>query len=134
MREVEVSRFVRATPTELKRALTPAAVVEREGSFDVRDIRERESETYVTVGRRGLEFVLRFEEREDGLYYEQEGEAGPFESMTTTIGVRAEDDGSRVTARSSVAVDLPLPFADRIAGWKRRGELKRALAALSETV
>jgi len=68
MREVEVSRFVRATPTELRRALTPAAVVEHEGSFDVRDIREREAETYVTVGRRGLEFVLRFERREDGLY------------------------------------------------------------------
>lgn len=134
MREVEVSRFVRATPRELERALTPTAMVEHEGSFDVRDVEERDGETYVTVGRRGLAFVLRFETREDGLYYEQEGEAGPFESMTTAVSVRAEDDGSRVTARSSVALNLPLPLADRIGAWKRRGELKRALSSLAESV
>jgi hypothetical protein len=134
MREVEVSQFVRATPAEVRRALTPASVVEHEGSFAIRDIREREEATYVTVGRRGLEFVLRFKRHEDGIRYEQEGEAGPFESMTTTITVSAEDDGSRVTARSTVSLGLPVPLADRVAAWKRRGELKRALATLSASV
>ena len=134
MREVEVSRFVRATPRELERALTPTTMVEHEGSFDVRDVDERDDGTYVTVGRRGLAFLLRFETRDDGLYYEQEGDAGPFESMTTTVTVRAEDDGSRVTARSSVALSLPLPLSDRIGAWKRRGELKRALSSLAESV
>jgi hypothetical protein len=134
MRDVEVSRFVRASPQAVERALTPAAVVEYEGSFAVRDVEERDGTTYVTVGSRGLEFVLRFDPREDGVHYEQEGEAGPFEAMTTTVSVRAEDDGSRVTARSSVSLGLPVPFADRVAAWKRRGELKRALSNLDASV
>jgi hypothetical protein len=134
MRDVEVSRFVRATPSEVERALTPTAVVEYEGSFAVRDVVEGDGGTYVTVGSRGLEFVLRFEGREDGVYYEQEGEAGPFEAMTTELTVRAENDGSRVTARSSVSLGLPVPLADRVAAWKRRGELKRALSTLAESV
>ena len=134
MRDVEVSRFVRARPAEVERALTPAAMVEHEGSFAVRDVSERDGETYVTVGSRGLEFLLRFEPREDGLHYEQEGEAGPFETMTTTISVRAEDDGSRVTARSSVSLGLPVPLTDRVAAWKRRGELERALSNLGASI
>jgi hypothetical protein len=52
--------------------------------------------------------------------------------MTTDLTVAAEDEGSRVTARSAVSLGLPVPaLTDRIATWKRQGELKRLLDALA---
>jgi hypothetical protein len=144
MREVEVSRTVRARPEEVRRALTPAALVEYEGSFRVRDVREQADRiTVVTAGARGLTVTLRFEERDGDaaddegrewlVRYEQEGDSGPFEQMRTWVSVRPENEGSRVTMRSAVGVNLPLGrLSDRIAAWKRRGELKRALDALAE--
>ena len=135
MREVEVSTFVPAPPAAVERALTPASVVEYEGSFDVREVEETDEGWTVTAGARGLTMGLDFEEREDGLAYRQHGEAGPFESMDTSITVEPEDEGSRVTARSSVSLGLPVPaVTDRVAAWKRRGELRRALDRLAEDV
>ena len=132
MREVEVRRFVRARPVELARALTPETMVTYEGSFVVREVIERDDETVVTAGSRGLEMELRFEDREDGLAYEQRGDAGPLDAMWTTIDYAPRDDGTMVTARSGVSLGLPLSsVTDRVAAWKRRGELKRALAQLA---
>ena len=133
MREVEVSRFVRATPTEVRRSLTPESVVAYEGSFEVRETTERDGATVVSAGASGLELSLRFEARDDGLYYEQEGPTGPFDVMETRVTVAAEDEGSRVTMHSRVSLGLPLPpLTDRVAAWKRRGELRRALDALAD--
>lgn len=132
MREVEVSRFVRATPAEVQRALTPAALVEYEGSFSVLDVDEQGEHTVVTAGSRGLGLALRFDERDGTTHYTQEGDAGPFDAMETWVTVRAEDDGSRVTMRSAVSLGLPLTgVTDRLAAWKRKGELDRALTALA---
>ncbi|EJN60004.1 Polyketide cyclase / dehydrase and lipid transport [Halogranum rubrum] len=133
MHEVEVSRFVRATPAEVQRALTPAALVEYEGSFSVVDVDEQDDgTTVVTAGSRGLSLALRFQELADGLSYTQEGEAGPFDEMETRVSVTAEDDGARVTMWSAVSLGLPLSsLTDRLAAWKRKGELKRALDALA---
>ena len=132
MREVEVSRFVRAPPRAVERVLTPATVVESEGSFTVRDVTDGEDGTLVTAGARGLELTLRFEERPAGLLYPQAGSAGPFDAMTTDLTVAAEDEGTRVTARSAVSLGLPVPaLTDRIATWKRQGELERLLDALA---
>jgi ligand-binding SRPBCC domain-containing protein len=133
MREVEVSRFVRATPAEVERTLAPARVVEYEGSFEVFDVSGDGDATVVEAGGRGLRMELRFEPREDGIYYEQEGEAGPFEQMWTHLRWTNEDEGSRVTARSGVSLRLPLSaVTDRVGAWKRRGELRRALGQLAE--
>lgn len=132
MREVTVSRFARARPAELDRRLTPEMLVASEGSFAVRNVEEREEGAVVTAGSRGLEMQLAFEERENGLFYEQRGEAGPFEEMWTELSYEAKDDGVLVTARSGVSLGMPLPaLTDRIAAWKRRGELKRALDQLA---
>lgn len=131
MRETEVSRFVRATPAEIERHLDPARIVEYEGSFRVFDIDEREDETVVTAGGSGLQLSLRFEPEADGFYYEQEGEAGPFDAMWTRLRWEHENEGSRVTARSAVSLGLPVSaVSDRVAAWKRRGELRRALDRL----
>jgi ligand-binding SRPBCC domain-containing protein len=135
MREVEVSRFVRATPTEVERALTPSSLVEYEGSFQVLDVREGDDATHVTAGARGLEMTLRFEQVENGFRYVQEGEAGPFSAMETVVQFDRENEGTRVTMRSSVSLGLPLSgLTDRVAAWKRRGELERALSALADDV
>lgn len=131
MRETEVTRFVQATPTEVERALDPASVVAHEGSFDVFDIEDREGTTLVIAGARGLRMTLRFEPRDDGFYYEQEGDAGPFDEMWTSLTWARKDEGVVVTARSGVSLGLPFSsFTDRVAAWKRRGELDRLLDRL----
>jgi carbon monoxide dehydrogenase subunit G len=135
MRQVEVSAFVPAPPAAVERALTPAAVVEYEGTFEVQDVTETDEEWTVTATARGMTVHLDFEDREDGLTYRQRGEAGPFESMETELSVAPENEGSRVTASSGVSLGLPVAaLSDRIAAWKRKGELRRALDRLAEDV
>ncbi|WP_276279974.1 SRPBCC family protein [Halorussus caseinilyticus] len=135
MREVEVSAFVPAPPASVERALTPETVVEYEGSFEVRAVESTDDGRTVTASARGLTMHLDFEERENGLVYRQRGDAGPFESMETEVTVEPENEGSRVTMRSSVSLDLPVTaVSDRIAAWKRKGELRRALDRLAEDV
>lgn len=132
MREVTVERFVAATPVEVERALSPAVLVEYEGSFAVRDVEDDGDGTLVTASARGVGVTLRFSDRADGFRYEQVGDAGPFDAMWTEVSWGPENEGTRVTATS--AVRLGLPFAvvwDRVGAWKRRGELRRALGALA---
>jgi hypothetical protein len=131
MREVSVERFVSATPAEVQRTLSPAALVEYEGSFQVLDVEDDGAETVVTAGASGVGVTLRFEPRENGLSYEQVGDAGPFDAMWTELACEPENEGARVRASSGVSLGLPLSsVTDRVAAWKRRGELKRALRNL----
>jgi hypothetical protein len=130
MREVEVSEFVLARPPAVHRALSPEAVVAAEGTFDVAGSREDEDGTAIVASAPGVTVLLRFQQRENGLAYTAEGEVGPFDHLETEVEVEPERNGSRVTMRSTVSLNLPLPFADRIAAWKRRGELQRALDEL----
>jgi hypothetical protein len=134
MREVEASEFVMARPPAVHRALSPEAIVAAEGTFDVAGSREDEAGTAVVASAPGVTVLLRFTEHENGLAYTAEGEVGPFDHLETEVEVEPEKNGSRVTMRSTVSLNLPLPFADRIAAWKRRGELRRALAELVEEV
>ena len=133
MRTVEVSRFVRAPTPRVERALDPASIVEYEGSFSIFDVDERDGETRVVAGGSGLELTLRFEAREDGFYYEQvSGEGQPLETMLTYA---PKDEGTTVVAESRVSMGLrPAFLTDRVAAWKRKGELRRALDALAEAV
>lgn len=130
MREVSVEGFVGESPTPIKRQLTPERVVTYEGSFEVDTVEEIDDHTVVTATGPGLVLTLRFETREGRLYYTQEGETGPFSAMETWIDVSPMNEGSLVTITSSVELAAPLPFGDRIAAWKRKGELKRALENL----
>jgi len=135
MREVAVSRFVPATPAELDTLVGPRELIEFEGSFSVDQVVDQgDNSTLVAASGPGLTLQYRFEQREEGWYYEQAGDAGPFETMETDVTVDRENEGSRVQMHSTVALSLPVPFADRIAGWKRRGELERALDSLRERV
>jgi len=138
MREVVVERFIPESPQVIGRQLTPRRVVEWEGSFEVAGVEEVDdgSATVVTVTGPGVEFRLRFERRPDGYRYvvADDGPAGPFKRMETWLTVEPKNEGSRVRLRSVVALNAPLPFADRIAAWKRRGELTRALDGLERAV
>ncbi|WP_049890156.1 SRPBCC family protein [Natronorubrum sulfidifaciens] len=130
MREVRVSRVIDASPVVVSRWLEPPTIVEAEGSFTVETIDEHADTTIVVASGPGMQLPLRFEERDDSVYYTQEGEQGPFSHMETWIDVEDATDGTRVTFRSSVSLAAPLPFGDRIAAWKRKGELTRALETL----
>ena len=135
MRTVELERFVDATPREVRRALDPVSVVEYEGSFDVFDVEEVDGGTLVTAGGSGLRLTLRFEELDDGIRYEQVDSEGPLETMETTITCAPKDQGSTVRAASTVSLGLPpAAVTDRVAAWKRRGELARGLEALADAV
>lgn len=135
MREVSVSRFVRATTRQVERVLSPAALVEYEGSFEPLETVELEEGTRVVAGASGLEMGLLFEEVENGYRYEQEGDAGPFEHMETTISYAPENEGTRIRMDSSVTLGLfPRRLTDRVAAWKRETELERALDAIEEAL
>ncbi|MEF8843084.1 MAG: SRPBCC family protein [Haloarculaceae archaeon] len=129
MREVEVFRFVQAPPAAVDPLLSPIGLMDAEGSFEVRDVTDTDEGTEVTVGAYGLELTFRFTEREDGLDYEQV--SGPLRTLETTVTYAPENEGTRLTARSRVAVGGPRVL-DRLAAWKRRGELRRALRAVAD--
>jgi hypothetical protein len=127
MRTVEVSRFVRATRREVERMLAPETILEYEGTFTAVDVDESGDETVVLAraGGRLMEARFVFEERQDGYAYRQDGEAGPFEEMQTVLTVEPEDEGVRVTMRSSVSLALPLPLADRVGAGVDRDDRAR---------
>lgn len=136
MRTVTVRRVVDATPEAVDAALSPDRVIEYEGSFSVLDIEQRDDDWRVVAGGTGLQLVLRFEVYDNGLYYEQEDAEGqPLETMKTTVTYVAADRETEVTAVSEVSMGIPpATLTDRLAAWKRKGELKRALEALADTV
>lgn len=131
MRTVESSRFIRASPPTIERLLTPETLLDYEGTFTVKDLTETDSGVVVTAGTTGMETEFVFRETEDGMAYRQRGSAGPFRAMETRVEMSPENDGTEVLMESSVSLNLPLPFADRVAAWKRRGELRRALERLA---
>ncbi len=132
MPDVEVSRFVPATLPEIQHQLTPELLIDYEGTFSISDVTETDTGVRVTARATGMEVPFRFEERENGYFYEQEtDDVGPFREMKTWLTLEPENEGVRVTMQSSVQLRLPLPFADRIAAWKRRGELSRAIDRLA---
>ncbi len=132
MREVVASRFIQARPEEIGRLLDPTTIVSAEGSFSVASVEETGSTTIVSATGPGIEFPLRFERQPDGYIYTAEGDIGPFDHMNTQITVDQQNEGSILTLRSTVSLNLPLPFSDRIAGWKRQAELERALDSLAD--
>ena len=139
MAEVSVSRQLDASRPTVLRQLDPRSIVEMEGTFDVRSVNETDDGWLVEASATGIqaEFaVRRFEDGDvEGYVYEQVDERGPFASMETRLSLSQAAGGATVTAESTV--DLGLPFrtvTDRIAAWKRHGELERALDHLAEAV
>ena len=131
MRRAEVSRRVPMTPKEIVHQVDPARLIELEGTFTVVDVEDASETTTVTAKGGGMTVTFTFEETAAGYRYEQAGEAGPFDRMETTFSVEPKDEGSLVSMSSAVSLGLPLAaLTDRIAAWKRRGELDRALKRL----
>lgn len=136
MRTVEVSRFVPMQPAVVERALTPSNIIEYEGTFEPVGVEEQDDgSTVVTAVARGLQASFIFEPTPDGIRYMQEGDKGPFDVMETEWTHHPQDEGTRVVARSTVSLGLPLAsITDRVAAWKRKRELSRAIDALVEDV
>jgi carbon monoxide dehydrogenase subunit G len=139
MADVSVSRHVDASKPVVARHLDPRTLVELEGTFAVRDVVERDDGWRVEASATGMraEFAVRaFTEGDvEGYEYEQVGDAGPFASMHTRVTLDPAPDGTTVTMASTVDLGLPLAVVtDRLAAWKRRGELERALDGLADAV
>lgn len=135
MRTVSVDHVVSRGPSVVARTLDPKSMIEYEGSFSVVELERRESDVLVVVTGRGLTFTLRAEPLDAGLYYEQYEGGGPLDSMATTIRYEPTDGGTLVNATSEVSMGVPPAIVtDRIAAWKRKGELKRALAQFATAI
>lgn len=131
MREVTASRVVDGSADELSAWLDPATIVDAEGSFTVETVDERDGETIVVASGPGLRMPFRFEDRDGTIYYTQESDRGPFAHLETWLEYDPVDaERTRVSVRSAVELAAPIPFGDRIAAWKRRGELDRLLESI----
>lgn len=105
-------------------------IILHEGTFTVEDIAESDDGMVLTAKATGLTATFRFERLNAGYYYEQDGE-GPFEELATTISFRPVSGKTEVTMTSDVTLGLrPRFLFERIAAWKRRGELRRALRSI----
>ncbi|MGM0397486.1 MAG: SRPBCC family protein [Halobacteriota archaeon] len=135
MRTVSATRRVGDPPAAVLDGLDPMAIIDAEGTFSALDVEETGDGTRVFARGGGMEVVFTFSRTDEGYEYEQLGDAGPFETMETTLVVTPADEGSLLTMDSTVSLGLPFAsVTDRIAAWKRRGELKRALRAIDEAV
>ena len=135
MRTVTVTGRVGSPPAAVLDYLDPMTIVDVEGTFTALDVSESDGRSEVVARGGGMEVVLEFVATETGYEYEQRGDNGPFETMRTTLAVTPDDEGSTITMESTVSLGLPLAVvSDRIAAWKRRGELKRAIRAIDEAV
>lgn len=135
MAEVEATRFVEADPALVERALGPGTILEAEGTFDVAAVEETEDGWTVTGSGGGLGVPFEFHEIDGGYRYEALGEHGPFRELEGRLTYAPENHGTRLTAWSRVRINLPLQaLTDRIAAWKRRNELARALRTLADEV
>ncbi|MFB6184240.1 MAG: SRPBCC family protein [Haloarculaceae archaeon] len=133
MADVEVTRFVEAPLEAVERLLSPRTIVEYEGTFTVDDVTETDDGWTVDASMGDADVVFDFVALSYGYAYEQRGDEGPFDEMETTVALRAAGEETRVTLASTVDMGLPLSaLTDRLAGWKRRGELRRALNRLEE--
>lgn len=139
MAEVAVSRHLDASRPVVASHLDARSLVELEGTFDVDEVATTDDGWRVAASATGMraEFSVRaFADGDvEGYEYEQVGESGPFASMWTRLALEPAADGTTVTAASTVDLGLPLAaVTDRVAAWKRRGELDRLLDRLADAV
>lgn len=139
MAEVSASRRLAASRPVVANHLDPGTLLELEGTFAVDEVAETDDGWRVAASATGMraEFSVRaFEDGDvEGYEYEQVGETGPFASMWTRLALEPERDGTTVTVDSTVDLGLPLSVVtDRVAGWKRRGEVDRLLDRLADAV
>lgn len=134
MQEVTAGREIHATREDLLAALTPRAVVEHAGTYEVREV-DRSGEGWTLVaGATDLELVLEFTRTERGLVYQQRPGAGPFEEMYASVSV-AGTGPVDVTMRSCFTFGRPFAWLiDRLAARERRTELQQALDGLARAV
>lgn len=134
MQEVAVTRAIHAPREDVLAALTPRAIVEYAGTYEVRAVERADEGWTLTVGTADLEPVLEFAETEQGLVYEQRPGTGPFEEMYASVSV-AGDRPVDVTMRSCFTFGRTFRWLfDRLAARDRRTELRRALRGLARAV
>lgn len=150
MQRVETSVLVDATKEEVLAALTPRAIVEHEGTFEVVDVEETEEGPQVRAlsAEQDLETELLFTELPNGYGYEQT-DTGPFEELYTSVSVgtydgpiediEGMDEGDE--PRAKVTMRSRFTFGGRFARIKdwfaataREKELQRALFGLADDV
>lgn len=134
MQEVAVSRTIDASREAVLELLSPAAIVEYAGTYEVGDVRRTDDGWVVTGHAPDLEAVLVFEGTENGFRYRQRDDRGPFEEMDATVSV-AGDGPVEVTARSRFTFGLPLArLTDWLARRERRTELRRLVDGIEAAV
>ncbi|WP_418280330.1 hypothetical protein [Halorubrum sp. DTA98] len=134
MKQVEVSYTLDASRESIAGRLSPEAIVEYEGTYEVISVKETDGECRISVSNDTIEgdhdMVLTFTETETGYVYRQVGD-GLFETLSTEI-VLEGDEHALVTVRSEFTFGGPLAFVkDWLAAGYRRAELEKLVRNVS---
>lgn len=131
MQEVEVSRQIDAPTAAVEAVLSPAAIVEFAGTYEVVEVVEHDDAVVVTATADSLETVLAFTGSPPPYIYTQRD--GPFAEMYTSLSVTGAP--AVVTVRSCFTFGPPLArVTDWLAIRDRRTELERLLAHIDVAV
>jgi hypothetical protein len=135
MKEVETTVELDAPRGLVEELLTPAAIIEYEGTYEVDDVGETDDgrpEVYASADN--IDTAFAFEELPNGYAYEQTG-GEPFEEQYTSLTVYGEDGEVTVTARSEFTFG---GYFSMILDWfgagSRQSELQRGLLALAKAI
>lgn len=134
MQEVVVTRTIEAPREDVERVVSPAALVEYAGTYDVEGVEATDDGTVVTAATADLETALVFTETPTGYVYRQRGDHGPFAAMYASVAITGSEP-TEVIARSCYTFGLPL---SRVTDWfarrERRIELRRLVAGIAGAV
>lgn len=130
MREVEVTATFDIPPAEIERKLSPEAIIEYAGTYEIESAEHSGDRTVLTATGNDIGIVVEFTEREDGYIYTQVGNDGPFEEMRTQIAIAGGNE-TRVSVRSEFTFGGWLSvLTDWLGTDIRRDELERLLVNL----
>jgi hypothetical protein len=135
MKEVETTVELDAPRKLVDELLTPANIIEYEGTYDVDDVGEtNDGRTEVYASADNLETAFAFEALENGCAYEQTG-SGPFEEQYTSFTIYGDDGEVTVVARSEFTFG---GYFSMILDWfgagSRQSELQRGLLGLAKAI
>lgn len=107
MATITVSRYVRASPTQIRAAMDDVGAFMRACGFDSVTVEGDLIHIENRVGILTIEMTVRRVERDDAVFAYEHVE-GPFSEMTTSYELTRDGDGTEVTAKTSFSLAVAL--------------------------
>lgn len=135
MKEVETTVELDAPRELVEELLTPADIIEYEGTYEVDGVGEAsDGRPEVHASADNIDTAFAFEELPNGIAYEQTG-GEPFEEQYTSLTVYGEDGEVTVVARSEFTFGGRFSLVlDWFGAGTRQSELQRTLLGLARAI